>query len=90
MRPGALLVIPRGQCIYLAEVKGDADYDEAKVKEDTAYFRAARWLNPKRPFERAKTPESVQAKMRLWQTCIDATDILPDLQSLCRSIRSSP
>ena len=90
MRPGALLVIPRGQEVYLAEVIGDADYDKTKVEEDTAYFRTARWLNPKCPFKRAKTPDSVQAKMRLWQTCIDATDILPDIQSLRRSIRSSP
>lgn len=90
MRRGALLVIPHGQNVYLAEVTGDADYDETKVKEDIAYFRTAKWLNPNGPFKRAKTPESVQSKMRLWQTCIDATEILLDIQQLRDSISPSP
>ncbi len=52
MKPGDLVVVPYGADFFVTEVSGPAAYDSAKIDEDSAYRRPARWLNGGRPISR--------------------------------------
>lgn len=80
MKPGDLVVVPYGAEFYVAEVSGPATYDPAKVDDDSAYRRAARWLNGGKPISRQLARSALLSRMKTQGTCADATDLLDEIR----------
>ena len=71
------VVVPYGPEFYVAEVTGPVTYDKARVDDDSAYRRNARWLNDKRSMPRNMARSALVARMKARQTCVNATDLIP-------------
>lgn len=81
MRPGDYVVVPHGgQQFYVASVTGDPVYLPAKVEEHTAFRRAVTWLNDGRPIPRKHALASLQSRMKIRQTCGDASDLIEEIR----------
>jgi predicted Mrr-cat superfamily restriction endonuclease len=81
MKEGDFVVVPHHRSeFYVAEVIGPARYEMAKVSDDTAYRRAVRWLNSKRPIPRRLARAALQSRMKIQGTCADATDLLEEIR----------
>lgn len=88
MSIGDLVVIPHWSNCYLAEVTGPATYDDLKVEDDTAYRRPVRWLNDKQGIPRRYARAALQSRMKAYQTCVWASDLLSDIHDLCSVAKS--
>lgn len=86
MSEGDLVVVPHGTKFYVAEVTGPACFDAGRIATDTAHFRAVRWLNPEKPFDRTVARSNLRHKMGAGcrGTCGDATYVLPQIQEVIR------
>jgi predicted Mrr-cat superfamily restriction endonuclease len=80
MKPGDLVVVPYGGEFFVAEVSGPATYYAAKVEEDSAYRRAVRWSNGKKPISRQLARSALLSGMKTQGTCADATDLLDEIK----------
>lgn len=81
MSIGDLVVVPSGdQLFYLAEIAGDALFLPDKVSEHTAFRRDVRWLNDGRGLVRRTARAALQSRMKIRQTCGNASDLLDDIR----------
>lgn len=84
MTPGDLVVVPSGdQSFHVAEVVGDLIFLQDKVAEHTAFRRDVRWLNGQ-PLQRRTARAALQSRMKIRQTCGDATDLIDDIRDALR------
>lgn len=88
MKPGDLVVVPYGAEFFVAEVSGPATYDRAKVQDDSAYRRAAQWLNEGRPISRQLARSALVSRMKTQGTCADATDLIEEIKECLALARS--
>jgi predicted Mrr-cat superfamily restriction endonuclease len=82
MKIGDLVVVPYGSSFYVAEVTGKPYHNPAKIDDDTAYRRKAKWLNNGRPIERGIARAALQSRMKAQQTCVDASDLILEIQEV--------
>jgi predicted Mrr-cat superfamily restriction endonuclease len=82
MSEGDLVVVPYGPECFIARVIGPPRHDQTKADEETAYRRRVAWLNDKKPLERSRARAALQSRMKAYQTCADATDLVADIEDL--------
>jgi HNH endonuclease len=82
MEVGDLVIVPSHSVFYLARVAGTAYYAPDRVQDDTAHRRPVEWLNGGSPISRYSVSPELQSKMRGQLTCLDATDLLPEIAAL--------
>jgi len=82
MHDDDMIVVPYGNEFYVGRVAGPCRYEESKVEEDTAYRRRIHWLNDKKSIPRCHARAALQSRMKAWQTCVDASDLVADIQEL--------
>ena len=80
MNVGDLVVVPHGSEFFVAEIKGSATYNPAKVTDDTAYRRDVQWLNDKKPIRRDMAKSALISRMKTQGTCAYATDLLDEIK----------
>ena len=80
MTAGDLVVVPYGTSFYVAEVVGSATYDAKKKADDTAYRRAVKWLNDKKPLSRQIARAALLSRMKVQGTTADATDLVEEIR----------
>lgn len=88
MKEGDLVVVPDGSEFYVAEVKGEARYEPEKVEDDTAHRRSVKWRNDKEPIPREIARAALQTRMKARQTCVGATDLIPEIQGALDAAQS--
>jgi predicted Mrr-cat superfamily restriction endonuclease len=80
MRHGDFVVVPHHEAnFYVAEVAGEAFYDETKKEDDSAYRRPAVWLNEKRPLPRTLARAALISRMKSYGTCTGAKDLVNEI-----------
>jgi predicted Mrr-cat superfamily restriction endonuclease len=79
MRPGDLVVVPYGSDFHIAEIAGAAYFDDARVDSDTAHRRPVRWMTAGRAIPRSQARAALQARMKIYNTSADASDLLSDI-----------
>lgn len=91
MKPGDFVIAPHGSSFYIGKVVGDARYEASKVTEDSAYRRKVEWLNGKKPIARKLARAALISRMKVYQTCADALDLVADiLDALSHAGSKSP
>jgi len=84
MKIGDLVVVPHWSKFYVAEVIGDAYYNDNKVEEDSAWRRPVKWLNNKNPIPRSSARIALISRMKAYQTCVYAEDLVDEIQELLK------
>lgn len=79
MSDGDYVVVPHGNSFYVAEIAGVARYLSEAVDQHTAFRRPVRWLNDKQPLPRRSARAALQSRMKMRQTCGDASDLIADI-----------
>jgi predicted Mrr-cat superfamily restriction endonuclease len=79
MEVGDLVVVPHGPEFHVARVHGPARWDEPLVADDSAYRRRVEWLNNGVPIPRRFARAALISRMKIRQTCADATDLLEEI-----------
>ena len=77
MTEGDLVVVPHGGQFHVAEVVGPVRYLPDKVDEHSAFRRPVRWLKDGNPIPGAQARAALQSRMKVYQTCADASDLIP-------------
>jgi predicted Mrr-cat superfamily restriction endonuclease len=80
MAEGDLVVVPHGGEFFVAKVTGPLIYRPEKAEEHSAFRRRVEWLNGAQPIPRAKALAALQSRMKIRQTCADATDLVEEIQ----------
>jgi predicted Mrr-cat superfamily restriction endonuclease len=80
MKPADLVVVPHSSEFFVAEVSGPATYDPARVDDDSAYRRPARWLNGAKSIPRLLARSALLSRMKTYGTCAAATDLLDEIK----------
>ncbi len=79
MKQGDWVVVPYGDGFYVAEIAGEAFFDETKIEDDSAYRMPVKWLNEKKPISRKQAKASLQSRMKCYHTCAYAEDIVEEI-----------
>src|SRR5688572_6652204 len=79
---GDLVVVPSGNAFHVAKVTGPARHDEGKVADDAAHRRPVKWLNDGKPIPRRFARAALQSRMKVRQTCADATDLVAEIEDV--------
>lgn len=80
MKIGDWIVVPHwGGTFYVAEISGDAFYEESGKATDSAHRRKVRWLNEKRPIPRKLARSGLISRMKTQQTSAEADDLINDI-----------
>jgi len=82
MAVGDWVVVPHwGGVFYLAEITGNAFYDDtaAATKTHTCYRRPVQWLHDKKPITRKLAKAKLISRMRTQQTSAEAVDLIDDI-----------
>ena len=82
MNIGDLVIVPSGNSFYIAQVEGPARYEKQFVADDTAHRRKVKWLNNKEPIPRKYAKSALQSRMKAYQTCVDATDLIDEIEDV--------
>lgn len=77
-----LVVVPHGSGFYVGEVIGPVCHHPSKVADDTAFRRPVNWLNGKKRIPRRNARVALQSRMKVQNTCADATDLLDEVLAL--------
>jgi hypothetical protein len=81
MSVGDYVAVPAGgQRFYVATVRGDRLYLPDKAEEHTAFRRPVEWLNGKQPIPRRNARAALQSRMKIRQTCGDASDLVEQIE----------
>lgn len=80
MNIGDFIVVPHGNTFYVAEVTGLPVYLKKNVEDDTAYRRAVKWLNGKKPLSRGVARSALLSRMKVYGTTADASDLLGEIK----------
>jgi predicted Mrr-cat superfamily restriction endonuclease len=84
MKIDDLVVVPYGSKFYVADVKGKPYHDATKINDDTAYRRAATWLNDAKAIDRGIARAALQSRMKVQQTCVDASDLVEEIEEVLK------
>ena len=81
MAIGDWVVVPWDKVFYLAEITGDAFYDNSAVarKTNSCYRRPVRWLNDKKPIIRDFAKSKLISRMKTRQTSAEAGDLIDEI-----------
>jgi predicted Mrr-cat superfamily restriction endonuclease len=83
MSVGDLVVVPHtGQRFFVAVVRGPAVHEPDYVATDSAFRRSVTWLNDKKPIARRIARARLQSRMKIRQTCADATDLIAEIEEV--------
>lgn len=83
MQTGDWVVVPAEDGFYVAEISGNAFFDQLHRDEDYAWRRPVKWLTSHaKPRSYASNP--LQRRLKARQTCVYATDLLEDIDSSLR------
>jgi restriction endonuclease Mrr len=82
MSQGDFVVVPHQGSFYVASVAGDPLYLTDRVEEHTAFRRDVDWLNAKQPVPRRLARAALQSRMKIRQTCGDASDLLEEIRDV--------
>lgn len=88
MKKGDFVVVPCGDKFYVAEIEGEAIYNEKKVNDDTAYRRSVKWLNNKQPISRSLAKSALISRMKIQGTSAEATDLLSEIEECLKTASS--
>ncbi|MCS3698102.1 restriction endonuclease [Salinibacter ruber] len=88
MKEGDSVVVPDGSEFYVAEITGEARYETDRIEEDTAHRRSVKWLNDGEPIPRGIARSALQSRMKARQTCVEATDLIDEIQDALEAARS--
>lgn len=80
MKPEDLVVVPHGNQFFVSEVLGSPTYDPEKIEDESAYRRAVRWLNDKKPLGRQIARAALLSRMKTQGTCANATGLLDEIK----------
>ncbi|MDQ2934963.1 MAG: restriction endonuclease [Chloroflexota bacterium] len=80
MAEGDLVVVPHGGEFFVAKVAGPLVYRSERAEEHSAFRRPVEWLNGAQPIPRARGLAALQSRMKIRQTCADATDLIEEIQ----------
>jgi len=80
MAEGDQVVVPHGGEFFVAKVTGPLTYRPEKTEEHSAFRRPVEWLNGAQPIPRAKALAALQSRMKIRQTCAEATDLIEEIQ----------
>ncbi len=58
-----------------------------KVEEDTAFSRRVEWLNSGNPIPRSQARCKLISRLKVYQTCVDCSDLNAEINSLLEEIR---
>lgn len=82
MSAGDYVLVPSGNMFYIAEVIGEARYEERYVKDDTAHRRTVKWLNKGKPIPRKYARAALQSRMKARQACVSANDLIDEIEEV--------
>ena len=88
MKEGDFVVVPDGSEFYVAKVTDEARYEPERVDEDTAHRRSVKWLNDRKPISRGTARARLQSRMKARQTCVEATDLIPEIKDALEAAQS--
>lgn len=74
------IVVPHGGEFFVAKIAGPLIYRPEKTDDHSAFRRPVEWLNRAQPIPRAKALAALQSRMKIRQTCADATDLVEEIQ----------
>lgn len=80
MSVGDLVVVPHGPTFHVAEVAGHVFYREEYVDRHAAFRRSVRWLTAEKPIARATARAALQSRMKTYNTCADASDLVAEIR----------
>jgi len=80
MAEGDLVVVPHFGEFYVAKVVAPLIYRPEKADEHSAFRRRVEWLNAAQPIPRSRALAALQSRMKIRQTCADATDLIEEIQ----------
>lgn len=80
MAEADLVVVPHGTEFLVAKVAGPLIYRPERAEGHSAFRRPVEWLNRAQPIPRAKALAALQSRMKIRQTCADATDLIEEIQ----------
>jgi predicted Mrr-cat superfamily restriction endonuclease len=80
MEPGSMVLIPHYQFFNIVEITGDVTY--SPFTEHWAYRRTAAWWSRPSSVFRRSASAALQVRARTLITCIEATDLLPDILAM--------
>ena len=80
MGEGDLVVVPHWSEFYVAKVAGELVYRPEKADEHSAFRRPVEWMNNAQPIPRARALAALQSRMKIRQTCADATDLIEEIR----------
>lgn len=80
MDEGDLVVVPHFGEFYVTKVIGPLIYRREKAEEHSAFRRPVDWLNDAQPIPRSRALAALQSRMKIRQTCADATDLIEEIQ----------
>lgn len=75
-----LVVVPHSGEFYVAKVTGPLMFRPEKADEHSAFRRPVEWLNDAQPIPRSRALAALQSRMKIRQTCADATDLIEEIQ----------
>lgn len=80
MSVGDLIVVPHGASFHVAEVAGPVFYRSEYVDRHAAFRRSVRWLTADHPVPRATARAALQSRMKTYNTCADASDLVAEIR----------
>lgn len=85
MKVGDWIVVPHwGGSFYVADIIGDAFYEESALVTDSAYRRKVKWLNDKNQIPRKLARARLISRMKTQQTSARADDLIDEIvEALC-------
>src|SRR5258706_1883227 len=87
MSLGNYVVVPTGgQQFYVASVSGEAIYLPDMAAIHTAFRRPVEWLNDKQPIARRHARAQLQSRMKIRQTCGDASDLVGQIEDVLGTV----
>lgn len=76
---GDIVIVPSDNGFYMAQVESGIQWSEADFHEDFCWQRRVRWLR-KEPIPRSQADNYLRRRMKARQTCVDATDLLSEIE----------
>ncbi|MFB5652597.1 restriction endonuclease [Leptospira wolffii] len=84
-----IVLIPSGNStFYIAKIIGNIEYLENKVEDDTAFSRRVVYLNDKNPVIRDLARAATISRLKVYQTCVNASDLTEEILDLLRELES--
>jgi|JI9StandDraft_1071089.scaffolds.fasta_scaffold84677_2 predicted Mrr-cat superfamily restriction endonuclease len=87
MKPDDVVLIPSYNAdFYVARIMGDVEFLSDKKEDGSAFSRKVEFLNNKMPVPRAHARASIISRLKVYQTCVNCTDILEDIEIVLQEL----